>query len=85
MLTVSNIVEEQKLFDSNSFKQLTPVLQSTVKQIFKFCEEDTSANDLVVKFENALELLVGVNKIERKQLEDYFDDEISERLGKLGE
>ena len=58
MLRVSDIVEEQKLFDSNAFKQLTPVLQDAVKQVYKTIEEDDdiNADNLAEKFELAVDL-----------------------------
>ena len=57
MLRVSDIVEDQKLCNSNAFKQLTPVLQDAVKQVYKTIEEDESINaeNLPIKFEEALD------------------------------
>jgi len=87
MLRVSDIVEDQKLFNSNAFKQLTPVLQDAVKQVYKTIEEDKSINaeNLPIKFEEALDNVATINTIEKEQLESYFDDEITEQLEKLGE
>jgi hypothetical protein len=87
MLRVSDIVEEQKLFNSNAFKQLTPVLQDAVKQIYKTIEEDENitADNLAEKFELAVDNVATINTIEKEQLEGYFDDEITEQLEKLGE
>jgi predicted transcriptional regulator len=87
MLRVSDIVEEQKLFNSNAFKQLTPVLQDAVKQIYKTIEEDENitVDNLAEKFELAVDNVATINTIEKEQLEGYFDDEITEQLEKLGE
>jgi ribosomal protein S20 len=87
MLRVSDIVEEQKLFNSNAFKQLTPVLQDAVKQVYKTIEEDDdiNADNLAEKFELAVDNVATINVIEKEQLEGYFDDEITEQLEKLGE
>jgi hypothetical protein len=87
MLRVSDIVEEQKLFNSNAFKQLTPVLQDAVKQIYKTIEEDEdiTVDNLAEKFELAVDNVATINTIEKEQLEGYFDDEITEQLEKLGE
>jgi len=87
MLRVSDIVEEQKLCDSNAFKQLTPVLQDAVKQVYKTIEEDDdiNADNLAEKFELAVDNVATINVIEKEQLEGYFDDEITEQLEKLGE
>lgn len=87
MLRVSDIIEEQKLFNSNAFKQLTPVLQDAVKQIYKTIEEDENitVDNLAEKFELAVDNVATINTIEKEQLEGYFDDEITEQLEKLGE
>tara|TARA_Y100000389_G_scaffold99781_1_gene96517 strand:+ start:2446 stop:2712 length:267 start_codon:yes stop_codon:yes gene_type:complete len=87
MLRVSDIVEEQKLFNSNAFKQLTPVLQDAVKQVYKTIEEDENitVDNLAEKFELAVDNVATINTIEKEQLEGYFDDEITEQLEKLGE
>ena len=82
MLRVSDIVEEQKLFDSNAFKQLTPVLQDAVKQVYKTIEEDDdiNADNLAEKFELAVDNVATINVIEKEQLEGYFDDELTEQV-----
>ena len=71
MLRVSDIVEEQKLFNSNAIKQLTPVLQDAVKQVYKTIEEDESINaeNLPIKFEEAVDNVATINTIEKEQLE----------------
>ncbi len=56
MLRVSDIVEEQKLFNSNAFKQLTPVLQDAVKKVMNIVEADKNltADNIFEKFEEFL-------------------------------
>ena len=87
MIRVSDIVENNKLFDSNSFNSLTPVMQTAVKEVFSTIEKDESINaeNLPIKFEEALDNVATLNQIEKEALEQYFDDEISEHLEKMGE
>ena len=87
MLRVSDIVENNKLFDSVAFNSLTPVMQTAVKEIFSTIEEDKDINaeNLPMKFEDALENVATLNQIEKEALEQYFDDEISEYLDKMGD
>jgi|TARA_B100000902_G_scaffold39178_1_gene46612 hypothetical protein len=87
MLRVSDIVENNKLFDSNSYKQLTPVLQDAVKKVMNIVEADKNltADNIFEKFEVAVDSVATINLIEKEQLEQYFDDEINEHLEKLGE
>tara|TARA_Y200000002_G_scaffold152327_1_gene125928 strand:+ start:6223 stop:6486 length:264 start_codon:yes stop_codon:yes gene_type:complete len=87
MIRVSDIVENNKLFDSNAFNSLTPVMQTAVKEVFSTIEKDESINaeNLPIKFEEALDNVATLNQIEKEALEQYFDDEISEHLEKMGE
>tara|TARA_B100001113_G_scaffold237383_1_gene195159 strand:+ start:959 stop:1228 length:270 start_codon:yes stop_codon:yes gene_type:complete len=87
MLRVSDIVENNKLFDSVAFNSLTPVMQIAVKEIFSTIEkdEDINAENLPMKFEDALDNVATLNQIEKEALEQYFDDEISEYLDKMGD
>ena len=87
MLRVSDIVENNKLFDSVAFNSLTPVMQIAVKEIFSTIEkdEDINAENLPMKFEDALDNVATLNQIEKEALEQYFDDEISEYLVKMGD
>ena len=87
MLRVSDIVENNKLFDSVAFNSLTPVMQTAVKEIFSTIEKDKEINaeNLPMKFEDALDNVATLNQIEKEALEQYFDDEISEYLDKMGD
>jgi|TARA_B100000530_G_C15793364_1_gene422546 NTP pyrophosphatase (non-canonical NTP hydrolase) len=87
MLRVSDIVENNKLFDSVAFNSLTPVMQTAVKEIFSTIEKDKEINaeNLPMKFEDALDNVATLNEIEKEALEQYFDDEISEYLDKMGD
>ena len=87
MIRVSDIVENNKLFDRNAFNSLTPVMQTAVKEVFSTIEKDESINaeNLPIKFEEALDNVATLNQIEKEALEQYFDDEISEHLEKMGE
>ena len=80
-------MENNKLFDSVAFNSLTPVMQTAVKEIFSTIEkdEDITAENLPLKFEEALENVATLNQIEKEALEQYFDDEISEYLDKMGD
>ncbi len=87
MLRVSDIVENNKLFDSVAFNSLTPVMQTAVKEIFSTIEKDKEINaeNLPMKFEDALDNVATLNEIAKEALEQYFDDEISEYLDKMGD
>ena len=87
MLRVSDIVENNKLFDSVAFNSLTPVMQTAVKEIFSTIEKDKEINaeNLPMKFEDALDNVATLNEIEKEALEQYFDDEIREYLDKMGD
>lgn len=76
-------MENNKLFDSNAYKGLPPVMQSAVREIFEIIEKDKNitADNIVVKFESALDDVATLNSLEKEQIEQYFDEEIIEKLG----
>ena len=78
MLRVSDIVENNKLFDSVAFNSLTPVMQTAVKEIFSTIEKDKEINaeNLPMKFEDALDNVATLNEIEKEALEPYLEDEV---------
>ena len=58
-------------------------MQSAVKEVFEIIEKDKdiTADNIVVKFESALDDVATLNSLEKEQLEQYFDEEIIEKLG----
>ena len=78
-MQVSQIVKENLLVDSKSYNSLSPIMKDAVKDVFSFYEE--AKGNIVERFESAIKEVVAKHNIEVKQLEDYFEDEVTEQLG----
>ena len=79
MLKVSNIVEENKMFDSQSYKELSPVMKKAVNEVFKSI--DLIQKDILNSFENSVEKIAELNNVNKKELFKYFDNQVNEQLG----
>lgn len=77
-LKLSNIVEQNKLFDSESFKELSPKLKEAVSDIFKLVKNE---GNIIFNFENAVDKVAERHNVNTKLIYDYFDNEVNERLG----
>ena len=78
-MQVSQIVKENLLVDSKTYNSLSPIMKDAVKDVFSFYEE--AKGNIVERFESAIKEVVAKHNIEVKQLEDYFEDEVIEKLG----
>ena len=77
-LKLSNIVEQNKLFDSNSYKKLSPKLKEAVNDVMKLVKNE---GNLIFNFENAVDKVAEQHNVNTKLIYDYFDNEVNERLG----
>ena len=78
-MQVSKIVKQNLFIDSKSYSNLSPNMKDAVKDVFKFFEE--KAGTIVEKFESAIKEVASIHNLEVKQIEDYFDKEVIEKLG----
>jgi len=79
MLKVSKIVEENKMFDSQSYNELSPVMKKAVNEVFKSIEYNQK--DILNTFEHSIEKIAEVNSLNKKDLYNYFDNEVNEQFG----
>ena len=78
-MQVSRIVKENLEIDSQSFKDLSPVMKEAVSDIFKLIEKEQG--DVIKRFENAVNKIAEFHNINLEEIENYFDKEILEQLG----
>ena len=78
-MLVSRIVKKNLLIDSKTYSELSPNMKDAVKDVFKFFEEKTGT--IVERFENAIKEVAALHNLTTKQIEDYFDKEVVEKLG----
>ena len=78
-MLVSRIVKENLQIDTQSYKDLSPLMKEAVSDVFKLIEKETG--DIITKFENAVDKVAEFHNINVEQFDEYFDKEILEQLG----
>jgi len=76
---VSSLVKENRISDSKSYNELTPLMKEAVKDIIK--NIDNEQKDIIKSFEGAVEKVVASRNIKQEDLYNYFEKEINEQLG----
>jgi len=78
-MLVSRIVKQNLEIDSQSYKDLSPLMKEAVSDVFKLIEKETG--DIITRFENAVNKVAEFHNINLERFNDYFDKEILEQLG----
>ena len=78
-MQVSRIIKENLFIDSKTYSDLSPSMKDAVKDVFKFVEE--GKGNIVEKFDEAIKIVASLHNLSVKQIEDYFDKEVIEKLG----
>ena len=78
-MQVSQIVKQNLLIDSNAYNSLSPIMKDAVKDVFSLYEN--AKGTIVERFESAIKEVAALHNLEVKQIEDYFDKEVIEKLG----
>jgi hypothetical protein len=75
---VSNLFEEKKTINSNSFTSLSPVMKEAVETVL---ELSSPVGDVVKTFDEAVEKAAKHFEVNKQDIIDYFDNELKEQLG----
>ena len=78
MQKVSQLVQTQQAFNSNSFKNLSPVLKEAINDTMKLVKND---GNLLMNFENAIDKVAEFHNVNKDDIEEYFDNELKEQVG----
>ena len=78
-MQVSRIINSNLEINSQSFKDLSPVMKEAVSDIFKLIEKEQG--DVIKRFENSVNKIAEFHNINLEEIENYFDKEILEQLG----
>ena len=78
-MQVSRIIKENLFIDSKTYSNLSPNMKDAVKDVFSFFE--TKTGTIVERFESAIKEVAAIHNLSVKQIEDYFDKEVIEKLG----
>ncbi len=78
MQKVSQLVQNNQAFNSNSYKNLSPVMKEAVSDVMKLVEKNTE--DLLNTFETAVTKVAEQHNVDKDDIEEYFDIELKEQL-----
>ena len=78
-MQVSQIVKQNLFIDSNTYNILSTNMKDAVKDVFSFYNE--AKGNIVEKFDEAIRTVASLHNLSVKQIEDYFDKEVIEKLG----
>ena len=73
MQKVSQLIQTQQAFNSDSYNNLTPVLKEAINDVMKLVK---SEGNLIFNFEKAIEKVSKFHNVN----EDDFDDELKEQI-----
>ena len=78
MQKVSQLVQSNQTFNSNSYKNLSPVMKEAVSDVMKLVDEGTK--DIMNTFETAVTKVAEQHNVDKDDIEEYFDIELKEQL-----
>ena len=79
MQKVSQLVQNNQTFNSNSYKNLSPVMKEAISDVMKLVDNKT--DDLLKTFETAVTKVAEQHNVDKDDIEEYFDNELKEQLG----
>jgi hypothetical protein len=78
-MKLSQLVQSNQTFNSNAYKNLSPVMKEAVNDVFKLIEKNQE--DILNKFEKSVNKVCEFHNVNKEEIEKYFDNEINEQLG----
>ena len=78
MQKVSQLVQNNQAFNSNSYKNLSPVMKEAISDVMKLVDKNTE--DLLNTFETAVTKVAEQHNVNKDDIEEYFDIELKEQL-----
>ena len=78
MQKVSQLVQSNQTFNSNSYKNLSPVMKEAVSDVMKLV--DKGSQDIMNTFETAVTKVAEQHNVDKDDIEEYFDVELKEQL-----
>lgn len=78
-MLVSRVIKENRLIDSKSFNELSPLMKEAMRDVFELIENETG--NVIEKFENAVSKVAEFHNINVEKFYEYVDKEVLEQLG----
>lgn len=76
---ISNLFKEINSLDTETYKNLSPIMKEAVRDLFKLIEK--SQENIVDKFENAINKVSDFHNINKKELYQYIENETNNQIG----
>ena len=77
-MKLSQLAQSNQTFNSNAYKNLSPVMKEAVTDVMKLIENQ---GNLIFNFENAIKKVCEFHNVDKDDIEEYFDNELIEQLG----
>ena len=77
-MMVSSLIKKNLTIDSKSFKELSPLMKEAVSDVLRLVKNE---GNLIFNFENAIQKVSEFHNVDKRNIEDYFDNETREQLG----
>ena len=77
-MKLSQLVQSNQTFNSNAYKNLSPIMKEAVNDVFKLIKNE---GNLIFNFDNAIKKVAEFHNVNERDIEDYFDNEVNEQLG----
>lgn len=77
-MKLSQLVQSNQTFSSNTFKDLSPVMKEAINDIIGLVKNE---GNLIFNFENAIDKVAKFHNVNKDDIEEYFDNEVNEQLG----
>jgi len=80
MLKVSNIFEDKRFLETESFNSLSPKMKDAVSSMFEMINDD---KDIVNEVDRAIEKVVKEHGVKKEDIESYIEDETNKVVGSI--
>tara|TARA_B100000902_G_scaffold323295_1_gene317014 strand:+ start:1196 stop:1438 length:243 start_codon:yes stop_codon:yes gene_type:complete len=80
MLKVSNIFEDKRFLETESFNSLSPKMKDAVSSMFEMINDD---KDIVNEVDRAIEKVAKEHGVKKEDIESYIEDETNKVVGSI--
>ena len=80
MLKVSNIFEDKRFLETESFNSLSPKTKDAVSSMFEMINDD---KDIVNEVDRAIEKVAKEHGVKKEDIESYIEDETNKVVGSI--
>ena len=82
-MKISELIKEFDSVKSESFSRLSPKMKDAIKDMLGLVETDKSKENLLIKFNKAIDSVCEKYNIEQSRIQQIIDDQINESVGEI--